>query len=163
MKGGKKILLLGGVVAGLGVAAGLVYVFVLSGPSAPPPGIPDPQPGQYGVMLALENRVVNLIDGGAYRYAKVGVTIEIRPEKADFYLLKGEARKVPEDEAIKGFNAAIPLLLDAVGRVVGSKTSDELGTPEGRDALKTELHEAVAKVIGEEEVLDVYFTDLVMQ
>jgi flagellar FliL protein len=162
MKAGKKILLLGGVVVGLGVAAGLAYVFVLSGPSVPPE-IPDPAEGQYGVMLALEERVVNLVDGGDYRYVKVGVTIEIRPDTAAFYTAKGEARKVLEEEALKEYEVAVPLFLDAVGRVVGAKSSDDLATPQGRESLKTELHEAVARVIGEREVLDVYFTDLVMQ
>jgi flagellar basal body-associated protein FliL len=148
VKLGKKTIALLGVPLGLGVAAGLVYFFVLAGPSAPPE-IPDPQAGEHGVMVVLEDRVVNLLKGGDFRYAKIGLTVELRPEKADFYALKGEPRVVAEKEIVKEYEAVMPLMYDAVGRTVGAKTSTELGTTEGRDALKA--------------VLDVYFTDLVMQ
>jgi flagellar FliL protein len=162
VKLGKKTIALLGVPLGLGVAAGLVYFFVLAGPSAPPE-IPDPGAGEHGPMIALEDKVVNLMAGGDYHYAKVGVTVELRPEKSDFYALKGEARKVAEDEINKEYSGALPLMLDAVGRVVGSRTSTQLGTPDGRDTLKAELHAAMAEILGANDVLNVYFTDLVMQ
>jgi flagellar basal body-associated protein FliL len=161
----KKLFIILGLVAGIGIAAGLVVVFVLKpfGPPAEPVGVRDPAEGEHGVMLALEERVVNLAPGGKYSYAKIGITVEIRPEKEDFYAAKGEPRKLLEDEAIKGFGPAMPLLLDAVGRAVSSKTSDELATPEGRTALKETVRAEVVHILGEAEVLDIYFTDLVMQ
>lgn len=162
MKLGKKTIALLGVPLGLGVAAGLVYFFVLAGPSVPPE-IPDPAEGQHGPMIALEERVVNLLKGGDFRYVKIGVTVELRPEAASFYELKGEARVTAEKELEKEYEAAMPLMHDAVGTTVGAKSSTELGTPEGRDALKTEIYEAMAGIFGEKEVLHVYFTDLVMQ
>ncbi len=162
MKLGKKAIALIGVPIGLGIAAGLVFMFVLNKP-AEAPKLPDPSPGQHGVMIALEDKVVNLMTGGDFRYAKIGVTVEVRPEKADFYALKGEARVAAEKEILKDYEAAMPLLQDAVGTAVGSRTSSELATPEGRQKLKEDLHAAVAGVLGEEEVLAVYFTDLVMQ
>jgi flagellar basal body-associated protein FliL len=162
VKLGKKTIALLGVPLGLGVAAGLVYFFVLAGPSVPPE-IPDPGEGEHGPMIALEERVVNLMTGGDYRYAKVGVTVELRPETADFYKLKGEARVTAEKELEKGFESVMPLMHDAVGRTVGAKSSGELGTPEGREALKQEIRTAMGEIFGEHEVLAVYFTDLVMQ
>lgn len=162
MKLGKKAIIGLAIPLGLGLVGGLLYFFVLSGPKAPPE-IPDPAEGQHGVMLALADQVVNLLDGGTYRYAKVGVTIEIRPEKADFYTLKAAERKPVEEEAIKGFEAAMPLLIDAVGSVVGSKSSDDINTPEGRAALKTELTTKIKEILGAKEVINVYFTSLVMQ
>ena len=57
----------------------------------------------------------------------------------------------------------MPLLIDAVGSVVGGKTSAELGTVEGRTALKSELTAKVKEILGESEVLNLYFTSLVMQ
>jgi flagellar basal body-associated protein FliL len=162
VKLGKKTIALLGVPLGLGVAAGLVYFFVLAGPSVKAE-IPDPGEGQHGPMIALEERVVNLLKGGDYRYAKVGVTVELRPESADFYALKGEARTVAEEEIHKDYQAAVPLMLDAVGRTVGARSSTELGTPEGREGLKAELLHAMGEILGEHDVLSVYFTDLVMQ
>jgi flagellar protein FliL len=162
VKLGKKTIALLGVPLGLGVAAGLVYFFVLAKPSEPPKVV-EPEPGQHGVMVVLEDKVVNLLKGGDFRSAKVGVTVEVRPESADFYKLKGEPRVVAEKELVKEYEAALPLMLDAVGRTVGARTSNDLGTPEGREALKEEVKKAMGEILGEEEILNVYFTDLVMQ
>ncbi len=161
---GKKAILVLGLPLGLALAGGIAYMTLAgSGESAGPPKVPDPKAGQHGIMLALEERVVNLQTGGPYRYAKVGVTVEIRPEAAAFYELIGELRAAAEKEALATEESSVPLLLDAVGTVVSAKDSRTLVTPEGRKALKEELLHAVREVLGEEEVLDIYFTDLVMQ
>lgn len=162
MKLGKKALLLAGIPVGLGLAGVLVYMFVLSTP-APPPEVPDPAEGEHGIMLPLADRVVNLADGGDFRYAKVGVTIELRPHDAAFYALAGEARAVVEEEIHLEFEPAMPMLLDAVNRIVAAETSEHLGSPEGRSELKAELLEEVRHILGEHEVLNLYFTELVMQ
>ena len=164
MKLGKKTILIAGIPVGLAVAGGLAFV-MLSGGSAVPPPIPDPAAGQHGVMLALDDKVVNLLPAGAtsYRYAKVGVTVEIRPDKADFYGLTADARKTAEELAVKGYAEDVPLLLDALGRVVSARTSDQISTPATRAELKSELVDAFKGVLGDKEVLDIYFTELVMQ
>jgi flagellar basal body-associated protein FliL len=162
VKLGKKAILGIGIPLGIGVAAGLVYVFVLSGPSVPP-AVPDPAEGQHGMMIALEDKVVNLMKGGDYRYAKVGVTVELRPESADFYKLVAAEREAKEKELVKEYDPALPLMADAVGRVVGAHTSSDLATPDGRAGLKTEMKTAMGEVLGSTEVIDIYFTDLVMQ
>jgi flagellar FliL protein len=164
MKLGKKTILIAGIPVGLAVAGGLAFM-MLSGGSAAPPEIPDPAAGQHGVMLALDDRVVNLLPAAAtsYRYAKVGVTVEIRPDKADFYALTADARKTAEELAVKGYEEDVPLLLDALGRVVSARTSDQISTPEARVELKSELVDAFRTVLGDREVIDIYFTELVMQ
>ena len=163
LPGARKTMLLLGLPVGLAAGGALAYFQFMAPPAGPPPPVPDPAEGQHGTMVALEERVINLRPGGAYRYAKVGVTIELRPETADFYALKGEARAHAEEEALATHEGAVPLLLDALGSVVSSKTSDELTKPEGRAHLKEELIEEMGHVVGEHELLDVYFTDLVMQ
>ena len=164
MKLGKKTILIAGIPVGLAVAGGLAFM-MLSGGSAVPPSIPDPAAGQHGVMLALDDRVVNLLPATAtsYRYAKVGVTVEIRPDKADFYALTADARKTAEELAVKGYEEDVPLLLDALGRVVSARSSDQISTPEARAELKSELVDAFRTVLGDREVIDIYFTELVMQ
>jgi flagellar FliL protein len=161
LKGRKPILLLG-LPIGFALAGALVYMQFASA-SAPPAKVPDPSPGQSGPMLALEERVINLAPGGAYKYLKLGVTVETRPESGGFYGLKGEGRKTAEEEVVKGWQASMPLLFDKLGQAVAAKTSDELSTTAGRAALKTELVGAFREVLGEDEVLNVYFTDFVMQ
>lgn len=153
--------LLIGVIIGLAVAGALTYVKLSS--SSTPVAVSEPADGQRGPMLALDERVVNLLSGGPYRYAKVGVTVELRPASPDFYGLSGEARATEEKLALLEHEADVPLILDALGRVVSAHSSNELVSIEGRATLKAELLEAIRVVVGDDAVLNVYFTDLVMQ
>jgi flagellar basal body-associated protein FliL len=164
MKLGKKTILIAGLPIGLAAAGALAFV-VLSGSSAPVPEVRDPAAGEHGVMLALDDKVVNLLPAGptSYRYVKVGVTIELRPATADFYKMAAEARVTAEEAATKGYSEDLPLLLDSLGRVVSARTSDQVATPAARAELKSELLDAFRSVLGEKEVLDLYFTELVMQ
>jgi flagellar basal body-associated protein FliL len=160
---GRKALLLG-IPLGLAVAGGLAFTQLSGGTaSAGPPPVPDPTAGQHGVMLALESRVVNLRSGATYHYAKVAVTVELRPAAAGYYALTGKGRAEAEKEAIAETDAALPLLTDAVGTVVSAADPAGLTTPEGRATLKRGLVDAFRAVLGEREVLEVYFTDFVMQ
>ena len=163
LPGTRKTMLLLGLPVGLAAGGALAY-FQFMAPAAPAPaGVPDPGEGQHGPMLALDERVINLRSGGSYRYAKVGLTVEIRPDDAAFYALKGEPRHEAEKEIHATHESTVPLLLDALGTVVSGKTSNEITAKDGRAHLKEELLESMRHVLGEHEVLDVYFTDLVMQ
>jgi flagellar basal body-associated protein FliL len=57
----------------------------------------------------------------------------------------------------------VPLLLDALGRVVSARDSSQISGPQARVAVKAELLAAFRQILGEREVIDLYFTDLVMQ
>jgi hypothetical protein len=127
MKGKKAILMLG-MPVGFALAGALVYMQV-AGASAAPPKVPDPSPGQSGIMLALDEKVVNLTPGGAYKYLKIGITVELRPEKGDFYALKGEARKVVEDEALKVWETSTPLRLDGLRGSGGGRAGGRRAVP----------------------------------
>lgn len=182
MKLGKKTIVLLGLPLGLGIAAGVVVLVVLKpfGGSTVAT-VRDPGAGEHGVMLPLDTKVVNLSPGGDYKYAKVGVTLELRPDTADFYALKADARTAAESLVVKDYTDVLPLLDDAVGRVVGAKTSTELLSQGGRDQLKVQLLDAVRTVLdgspaaapvasgasapppAASDVLQLYFTDLVMQ
>lgn len=161
--GRRAILLLG---VPLGLAAAGAFVFMSMSSSAPVPAVPDPVAGQHGPMLALDSRVINLassVSPGAFKYAKVAVTIELRPEAASFYDLASDARAKEEKVETDKVAENVPLLLDALGTVVSAHDSDSLTTPDGRATLKSELLAAMRKVLGDRKVIDVYFTDFVMQ
>jgi flagellar basal body-associated protein FliL len=161
---GRKLLFVLPIPVALAGAGVFMFMQMSAAPSAPP-AIPDPVAGQLGPMLALESRVVNLSPGQAvsYKYAKVAVTIELRPAAASFYEMHGTERTKEEKVELANYDEAIPLLFDALGSVVSSHTPDSLVTPEGRAALKAELLEAIRKVLGETEVIDIFLTDFVMQ
>ncbi len=162
-RGRRAILLLG---VPFGLAAAGAFVFMQMSSASTPVKVPDPSAGQHGPMLALESRVINLLPNSAstYRYVKVGVTVELRPSDASFYAATGEARAKTEETEIAKHAEATPLLLDALGRVVSGHDAASLMTPDGRAKLKEELLVAMRESIGEPDlILDIYFTDLVMQ
>jgi len=161
---GRRAILALGLPLGLAAAGGFIFM-QMSAPKAAPPAVPDPGSGQAGVMLALEDRVINLTGAqlGGYKYAKIGVTIELRPEAASFYDLHGEPRSKQEKTELEKYADATPLLLDALGSVVAANDSATLNTATGRTKLKTELLDACRKILGETEVLNIYFTNFVMQ
>ena len=161
---GRRAILLLGVPLGLAAAGAFVFMS-MSGSSVTPP-VPDPSSGQHGPMLALDSRVINLASGttpGAFKYAKVAVTVELRPAAAGFYTLATDARAKQEKVETDKVSDDVPLMLDALGTVVSAHDSASLTTPDGRAQLKVELLAAMRKVLGDREVIDVYFTDFVMQ
>jgi len=161
--GRRAILVLG---VPLGLAAAGAFVFVQMPATATVPPVPDPAPGQHGPMLALESRVINLAtssQAGAFKYAKVAVTVELRPQDASFYKLAPDARAKQEKIETDAVSEDVPALLDALGSVVSSHDSTTLTSVEGQANLKTELLDAMRKVLGDKKVIDIYFTDFVMQ
>jgi len=88
---GRRAILIVGVPVGLAAAGIFVFTQVIAGSGGP---VPDPGPGEHGVMIALDSRVVNLkVETAAdYKYAKVAVTIEMRPTTASFYKMTGADR-----------------------------------------------------------------------
>jgi len=137
----------------------------MSAPKAGPPAVPDPGVGQIGPVLALDSKVINLttLSAGGYKYAKIGVSIELRPKAAAFYELHGKERTTSETTELANYTDAVPLLVDAVGTVVSAHDSNTLTTADGRDKLKTELLAAFKKILGDSTVIRVLFTDFVMQ
>ena len=161
-RGRRAILSLG---VPLGLAAAGALIFTQMSAAHVTPKVPDPGAGQFGPMLALDDKVINLATTtpGGYKYAKIGVTIELRPTVASFYELHGTDRTKQETTELAAYTDAVPLLTDAVGTVVSSHDSATLTSADGRAKLKTELLAAVRKILGDDEVIDVFFTDFVMQ
>jgi flagellar FliL protein len=88
---------------------------------------------------------LNLADG---RFLKVGLALQLV-----------EGAEPVEEAHVAGF--AAPALDDAIS-VLAARTYAELVAPGGRDAVKHELLERVAHRY-EGEVMDLYFTEFVMQ
>jgi flagellar basal body-associated protein FliL len=160
---GKRAILILGLPLGLAAAGGFVFMQMTAAKA--PTTVPNPGVGEHGVMLPLTDTLINLSvdNAGSYKYAKIGVTIEIRPAAASFYKLSGADRTKQETTELAKYTEDLPILQDAVGAVVSSHDSSTLTSAAGRTALKTELLAAVRKILGQDEVLNIYFTNLVMQ
>jgi flagellar FliL protein len=143
-KGGKSNL-----VPALVLAAGLLGAGYFMGPGSGEtacaadgsPTTTEPPPA--GEIASMDPISVNLAEG---RFLKVGMAVQL-------------AEGIPANEFAKGeINKAKDLLIDHVA----GANMEELSSEEGRTALKEALRDD-AKEAFEGEVLDVYFTDFVMQ
>lgn len=144
-----------GAVGGIAVLAA-VFMFTrgggeqAAGPASPAVTAAGPSeagvpPDQHeGPVVALDSITVNLVDG---KFLRLGLALQLTAEaKAD-------------DLDPKSFGARA---LDSAIQVMSGYTSDELASGEGRGAAKEVLAQAVIKRYPGE-VVDVYFTDFVMQ
>jgi flagellar protein FliL len=77
----------------------------------------------------------------------------------------GGGEESKEGSLPEGIAKRKPMVHDAVIRVLSSKRSTDVLTPEGKETLKQELIEAINEAIGLEEgpVVNIYFTEFIIQ
>lgn len=142
-KGKKKIVIVAVAVIAL-LAGG--YVVTSGGAEADAADAAEvPEELVPGDVVALDSITLNLADG---RFLKVGIALQ---------LIEGVAP--PADAEVGGY--AAPALDEAIS-LLGALSYADLVAPGARDAAKASLSERVSARY-EDEVMGVYFTELVMQ
>ena len=135
-------------VLGGGGAAG--WWFVLRTP--PPAEGAEPEaaakPSGAGIV-AMDQFLVNLADKDAQRFLRVKLGLVVETKKDGEDLSKEEVAKAR--------------LRSAILEVLALQTAERLVTPEGKSELKKAIAERSNAALGEKKVLDVLFTDFVVQ
>ncbi len=104
-------------------------------------------PEGMGALVDLQEIVVTLAgDSGRPRYLRLGVNLEVADAETASLV---EARR--------------PQLRDAVIMALSDKTPAMLSTPEGKKRLRDEIFRRTAEMLPEESLMNVYFSDLVVQ
>lgn len=116
-----------------------------------------------GVTYSVGERVVNLADAGGFRYLKTEIVLEIIVEDVDPAELRGESLATARLDLESEMEPLEPQMQDVITLLLSSKSVEDVSTPEGKSALKAELLDALGEVIGEERLLDLYFTQFVIQ
>ena len=133
------------------------------------------QTGQ-GIMYKLDTKVVNLADPGGLRYLQTMIVLEFHP-MLDTYYGAGNAEEGDHaaggdhgegaEATATGFLATIdarrPVVDDIVMTVLSSKTYNEIATVKGKVALKKELMDKLNEALGYEGIINIYFTEFVVQ
>ncbi|HMR65411.1 MAG TPA: flagellar basal body-associated FliL family protein [Anaerolineae bacterium] len=141
-------------------------------PTTPPQGgIPQgPQPlssiqsGQpTGVMYKLDPKVVNLAEPGGLRYLQVSMVLEIWPLVENYYTLEADDRLAAEERFQELIDSRRPVIDDIVTTILSSKQFNDVASIEGKQELKNELTEAINNTLGYQGVINVYFTEFVVQ
>lgn len=180
-KKSKKKLFIGAGVALLVLGAG-VPMFLMGG--APPEEeahVEEEEPKHEEKHLEtadLGTYVVNLSETTSFLKAKI--TVEFDPAIVEAQTPKKEGEEAAKEEGggghgggEKGGAAALPEFMahketqikDSVIKVLSSKRSDEMLTPDGKERLKEEIVEGVNEAIGmaDPAVTRVFFTEFIIQ
>lgn len=149
-------------VLSLGGAGGMVFWLAKSGklpagPSAAAALPADAEPMKTR-LVALDPLLVNLADEGGRCYLRIAMTLKVEdppPSK----------NAKPKEEKEKGsskneFEAAER---DAALSVLGKETTSSLLSPDGKDAIKKHLREALGRLVPEVKVDDVLITEFLVQ
>jgi flagellar FliL protein len=109
--------------------------------------------------MVLEPLVVNLADAGGSSYLRVALTLRV----ADFADKKGAKAKDEKSKDDKSADEAMAAVRDTVLTVLGHQTADGLLATDGKEHLKVELKAALAEHNTDLKVMDVFFTDFLVQ
>jgi len=142
-KGGGRSNLIPAVVLALGLAAGGYFMGGSGGGDASASDEPVKEELVPGGVATMDPLSVNLADG---HFLKVGIALELVEGVEVGEFMKGEISKAKD------------LLIDRMGGL----PMEQLTSPDGRKAIKEDLAKA-AKKLFKDEVIDIYFTDFVMQ
>lgn len=99
-----------------------------------------------GSTKPLDPFIVNLADTQGQRYLKAVIQLETESPAVDHEI-----------------NAKIPQIRDEVLMILSNKTYDDVASVAGKRMLKREITQAINKYLVEGRVLNVYFTEFVVQ
>jgi flagellar protein FliL len=99
-----------------------------------------------GPIKKLEAFVVNLADKDGKRYLRVSMGLELEKE---------ETVEVVEKRLLK--------IRDAILMILPTKKYEDIGTVEGKSALRNEILTKINELIKPEEIKNIYFTEFVVQ
>jgi flagellar FliL protein len=151
--GSKKTLqiILIAVIASLVVSlasGGASLFFLLSRTSTPRQKVIEPRP-ELGRMERMGEFVVNLADTEEAHFLRATMELEQNFGSAPIF-----------SEELTNRHSQ---MRDITLQVMSSKTSKEMRTPEGKEALKQEVKERINSVLAKGQIARVYFTEFAVQ
>jgi flagellar FliL protein len=101
---------------------------------------------QMGPTYSMETFIVNLIGGRGKSYLKAKIELELDNEKL-----------------VVEIDKRLPQFRDAILTMLSSKTHDDIKTLEGKFQLRAEIISTLNQYLQTGKVLNVYFTDFIVQ
>ncbi len=108
--------------------------------------MPEEEEAAMGPLYSLDTMIVNLADHGGKRYLRVTMALELS-----------------DPEVTLTIESRLPQVRDAILTVLPTKTYEDVGTTEGKIALRTEIMEKINELITVGSVKNIYFTEFVVQ
>ena len=142
------IAVVGALVVGA-VASFIVFKMVMSKPAEEPAKEEEQAVEEisYGKLLPLDEPIiVNLAGTKGQRYLKVNIQFE-----------------VGDDAVMDEIKERMPLILDLLISILSSKTIDDVSNTVGRNRLRREIVDKTNSELKTGRVINVYFTEFVIQ
>ncbi|MCE1253012.1 MAG: flagellar basal body-associated FliL family protein [Anaerolineae bacterium] len=138
--------------------------------------IGDVMPGS-GILIDSGSKIVNLADPGGRTFIRTSIVLEFAPNSTEYFDTSemasagGEgstaAAGTVKDAYVSNFkeelNTRLPVINDIIITVLSTKTYNQIYTSEGKEALRQEIMQAINSRLHEYKVIQVYFTDFVVQ
>jgi flagellar FliL protein len=99
-----------------------------------------------GEMFPLDTFVVNLADGNGKRYLRATMQLELAPE-----------------QTVEIFEQRLPQIRDVVLTILPTKQFQEIRTVDGKATLRMEILNKLNDLLNDEGVVNIYFTEFVIQ
>lgn len=102
---------------------------------------------EMGVLVNLEDIVVTLVSSAKKpRYLRININVE-----------------VPNALVAEVVSSRLPQLRDLVIMTLSDKTAEQLSSPEGKQGLRDEIFRRIDEKMPEGTLMNIYFSDLVVQ
>ncbi len=136
------------VLAGLGGGGFFAYKTFFAAPEEPPPeeAAPPPPKVTMGPVYPMDPFLVNLADPGRPRFLKVMLQLEL-----------------DNDAVAAELDTLKPKVRDALLTLLSSKASVDLTTVGDKERLRNEILHRLNAFLSTGQVVEVYFTDFVVQ
>lgn len=117
---------------------------------------------ESGIIINMATKIVNLADPSGRKYIRVTVALEFAPDN-EYQALEGEEKAAHLNEFETAITNRMAVMDDVVITLLSTKTYEQLYTAEGKEALRTEMLDAIHQRVPDLHVLNVYFTEFVVQ
>ncbi|MBC7544949.1 MAG: flagellar basal body-associated FliL family protein [Candidatus Sericytochromatia bacterium] len=148
-----------------GASAGAVYMVTRNQLTSGPAAHSNMSNREFpGPTYALGDFIVNLGAVESRRYLKASVALACNTHTDDFAKLSHDKMGAFMGEFNTAMKMREPQIKDVVNTTIASYGAHELGTVQGRQALKTTLINKLSRLLPPEyELANVYFTDFIIQ
>jgi flagellar basal body-associated protein FliL len=120
------------------------------------------RPGQ-GLMIDTGTKIVNLMDPTGRRYLRAGIVLEFAPTDLKYYTMTAEQKKTFLETFNEDLKGKLPILNDAIITLLSTQTFDSVYTADGKEKLRREIMDGIARQLPEFQIVYVYFTEFVVQ
>ena len=120
------------------------------------------EPGD-GIFIDTGTKIVNLADQGGRKFIRVNVVVEFAPTDLTYLTMAEELKTEYTNTFTTEIDGKLPIINDTIITLISTKEFSEIYTADGKEQLRSELITSLSQKMPEYTILNVYFTEFVMQ